>query len=129
MSGHLCKVILYGDSLVLQGARASLEACPDLEVISLPPESISLKQVITAKCPVALVFDTSAVGPDFPSSLLQQPDLLLIGIDPETHQALVWSGRQAAAIDAVDLLNVIRQKDSKYQERRSLKHRGRRKAE
>ena len=113
MSGHLCKVILYGDSLVLQGVRASLEACPDLEVISLPPESISLKQVITAKCPVALVFDTSAVGPDFPSSLLQQPDLLLIGIDPETHQALVWSGRQAAAIEAADLLSAIHQKDSK----------------
>ena len=113
MSGHLCKVILYGDSLVLQGARASLEACPDLEVISLPPESVSLKQVITAKGPVALAFDTSAVGQDFPSSLLQLPDLLLIGIDPETHQALVWSGRQAAAINAADLLSVIRQKDSK----------------
>ena len=59
-----------------------------------------------------MIFDTAAVQPDFPSSLLQQPDLLLIGINPETHQALVWTGKQAAAVDAADLLSVIRQKDS-----------------
>jgi len=36
-----------------------------------------------------------------------QPGLLLIGIDPETHQVLVWSGRQATATAAADLLQMI----------------------
>ncbi len=112
MSTNQRRVILYGDSLILQGVRASLETCPDLEVITLDPACVSLQQEITAQGPVALVFDTAAVRPDFPSSLLQRPNLLLIGINPETHQALVWTGRQAAAVEAADLLSVIRQKDS-----------------
>ena len=112
MSGHTCKVILYGDSLVLQGVRASVEACPEIEVISLQPEIVSLKQEIAAHCPVALIFDTTTGQLDFPSFLLQQPGLQLIGIDPETHRALVWSGRQAAAVEAADLLSVIRLKYS-----------------
>jgi hypothetical protein len=105
------RVILYGDSLILQGVHASLETCPDLEIITLDPACVSLKQEIRTHNPLALVFDTAAVQPDFPSSLLQQPNLLLIGIDPETHQALVWTGKQAAAVEAADLLSVIRQKD------------------
>ena len=48
-----------------------------------------------------------AIQPELLLSLFQQPGLLLIGIDPETHHALVWSGRQAAAVDAADLVQVI----------------------
>jgi len=59
-------------------------------------------------CPAAVIFDLGAVQPDFPISLLQQPGLLLIGIDPETHQALVWSGRQEAAVVTSDLVSVFR---------------------
>ena len=58
-------------------------------------------------CPAALIFDLGAVQPDFPLALLQQPDLRLIGIIPETHQALVWSGRQAAAVGVADLVQVL----------------------
>jgi len=106
------KVIIYGDSLILEGVRASLETCADIKIILLNPPGISLAQEIIAQSPVALIFDSSAGQPDFLSSLLQQPDLLLIGIDPGTHKALVWSGRQTAAIEATDLLSVIRSKGS-----------------
>jgi len=112
MSNQLFKVILYGNSLILQGVRASLEACSEIEVRSLPPDSVSLKREITTKSPATLVFDASVVGPDFPNSLLQQTGLLLIGIDPKMHQALVWTSRQAAVVDAADLLNIIHQEDS-----------------
>ena len=55
-----------------------------------------------------MLFDLEMGQPDFVVPLLhRQPDLLLIGIDPQTRQALVWSGRQAAAIQAADLLSVI----------------------
>jgi hypothetical protein len=86
--------------------RASLDKCRGLEVLVLhqPPEK--LPDELRAYCP-ALIFDTGTIQPEFLLSLFQQPGLLLIGIDPETHRALVWSGRQAAAVDAADLVQVI----------------------
>ena len=98
---------MYGDSLVLEGVRASLENCPGLEVVVLDqPLEMSLDE-LCAYCPAALIFDLSAIRPDLLLSLFQQPGLLLVGVDPETHQALVWSGRQAAAVVAADLVEVI----------------------
>ena len=102
------RVILYGDSLILEGVRASLETCPDVQILLLDPSQDKPLEAIRACCPAALIFDLDAVQPDFQLSLLQQPGLLLVGINPETHQALVWSGRQAAAAVAADLIDVIR---------------------
>ena len=109
------KVIVYGDSLVLEGVCATLAGFVDIQVIPLNSPGNTLAKEILVQNPVALIFDTSAGQPNFPGVLLQQPDLLLIGIDPETHKAMVWSGRQAAAIEAADLLNVIRGKHSPTQ--------------
>ena len=115
------KVIVYGDSLVLEGVCATLAGFVDIQVIPLNSPGHTLAKEILVQNPVALIFDTSAGQPDFPSVLLQQPDLLLIGIDPETHKAMVWSGRQAAAIEATDLLNVIRGKYPTRQKGHKLK--------
>ena len=107
MNEYQRRAIVYGDSLILEGVRASLVKCPGLEVLVLhqPPEK--LPDELRAYCPAALIFDMEAIQPELLLSLFQQPGLLLIGIDPETHQALVWSGRQAAAVDAADLMQVI----------------------
>jgi hypothetical protein len=67
---------------------------------------VSLEE-LGAYCPDAIVFDVSAIQPNLLLSLFQQPGPLLIGVDPETHQALVWSGRQAPAIVAADLVQAI----------------------
>jgi hypothetical protein len=57
--------------------------------------------------PAVIIFDLTAVQPGFPLAMLQQPGLLLIGIDPETHQAQVWSGMQVVAASADDLIAMI----------------------
>jgi hypothetical protein len=101
-------VILYGDSLILAGVRANLEARPDFEILVLDRPLDSPLEELQRLCPAAVVFDLGASRPDFLFPLLQQPGLLLIGIDPETHQALVWSGRQAPAAAAADLIEIIR---------------------
>ena len=101
------RVILYGDSLILDGVRASLETCPSIEVLVLDRPLAGSLEALHPLCPAALIFDLEAERPDFPLALLQQPGLLLIGIDPETHQVLVWSGRQATAVSAADLVGVI----------------------
>ncbi len=35
----------------------------------------------------------------------------LVGINLETHQALVWSGRQAAAVVTADLMEILQDKE------------------
>jgi hypothetical protein len=108
MSAKLCKVIVYGDSLILTSVRHSLENCPDLKIILMDQSQEEPFETILDNCPAAFVFDLEAIQPDFQLSLLQLPGLLLIGIDPETHQALVWSGRQEAAVQVNDLVSIIR---------------------
>jgi hypothetical protein len=101
------RVLLFGDSLILEGVYASLEACPDIEIIRLGASVDNLFEIIRALCPAVFIFDLQAVRSDFQLSLLQQPELLLIGIDPESQQAMVWSGRQKAVVVAADLVKVL----------------------
>lgn len=105
------RVVLYGDSLILAGVRASLESCPDLQVLFLDRSLEEPLDAIRAWCPATFVFDMDAVQPDFQLSLLQEPGLLLVGIDPKTHQAVVWSGREEAAVAAADLIRLIDRND------------------
>jgi len=91
----------------LEGVRASLEALPGLEVLVLDSLLVLPLEDIQTGGPTTVIFDLEAVQPDILLSLLQQPGLQLIGIDPETHQALVWSGRQAAAVVAADLVEIV----------------------
>jgi hypothetical protein len=109
MSTTTRQVILYGDSLSLQGVRAVLADRPDVELLWLDPSLEWPLETIRACCPAVFIFDMAAVGPDFQLALLQQPGLRLVGIDPETHQAVVWSGRHAAAVVAADLFNIVQE--------------------
>jgi hypothetical protein len=101
------RAIVYGDSLILEGVQAELIGNSDLEVIMLDHPLEKPLDELRALNPAVIIFDLSAIQPDFPLAMLQSPDLLLIGINPETHQASVWSGRQAAAVVASDLLEIV----------------------
>ncbi len=101
------RTIVYGDSLILEGVRVRLAGDLSLEVIALDyPLDKPLEQLRRLN-PAVIIFDLGAIQPDFPLALLQRPDLLLVGIDPDSHQALVWSGRQAAAVVAADLMEIL----------------------
>jgi hypothetical protein len=108
------KVLLYGNSLVMSTIGASLQECGDLELIHVdagPDHPAGLADAaaqLGAREPVTIVFDRATTRLDFAMALLDEhPQVLLIGVDPETHQALVWSGRQAPAVVAADLLQAI----------------------
>lgn len=105
------RIILYGDSLVLAGVQATLDKIPNLEVITLD-QPLANPDDLCELHPAAVIFDLEAIQPGALLSLFQQPRLLLIGIHPETHQTLVWSGKQAGAVVAADLISVIRQQGS-----------------
>jgi hypothetical protein len=108
MNGDRRRVILFGDSLILEGVRANLKTCPDLDVLVLDQPLHRPFEELRRLCPAAVIFDLGVIQPDFLLSLFQEPGLLLIGINIETHQALLWSGRQAAAVESSDLVSVIR---------------------
>lgn len=101
------RTIIYGDSLILEGVQAELAGNPSLEVIMLdnPPEK-PLEELRLLN-PAVIIFDLGALQSDFPLAMLQRPDLLLIGINPETRQALVWSGRQFSALSMQELFELI----------------------
>jgi hypothetical protein len=103
------QVILYGDSLILEGVRAALADRPDVALLWLDPALKWPLETISARCPAVFIFDMAAVGTDFQVALLQQPGLRLVGIEPETHQAVVWSGRHEAAVVAADLFNIVQE--------------------
>jgi hypothetical protein len=109
MSTTTRQVILYGDSLILQGVCAALADCPDVELLWLDPALEWPPETIPACCPAVFIFDMAAIRPDFQLALLQQPGLRLVGIDPETHQAVVWSGRHEAAVVAADLFDIVQE--------------------
>ncbi len=111
MDGKQRKAIVYGDSLILEGVRVKLAGDPSLEVIVLDhPLERPLEQLRRLN-PAVIIFDLGAIQPDFPLAMLQHPGLLLVGIDAVTHQALVWSGRQAAAVVAADLIEILQNEE------------------
>jgi hypothetical protein len=103
----LQRVILYGDSLILSGVQASLENCPGIEIHVLDESLEKVMEELCLMCPSAVIFDLGATKPDSLFPILQQPGLLLIGIDPETHQALVWSGQHLRELSMPDLFQVL----------------------
>ncbi len=107
MNGTRRRVILYGNSLILQGVRASLATRQDIEIVVLDPPLQSPPEEIAAYSPTAVIFDMGDIQPQLLLGLFQQPGVLLVGMEIETRQALVWCGRQAAAVVAADLLEML----------------------
>ncbi len=102
------RVILYGDSVLLAGVQASLSTFPDVQLITLeelPPDWVAILHELH---PTAIIFDLGNEWPDLPLAILQQSNLLLIGIGPDSAQTLVLSSHPAQAWSAQDLLHVIR---------------------
>ena len=102
------RIILYGKSVILGAAGASLRRHGDLEIVTLAPP-LPTAEELGALSPDVIIFDLEAAHPDAALSLLRAlPRLLLIGIDPATDQMLLWSGEHGNALAMDDLLRAIR---------------------
>jgi hypothetical protein len=101
------RVVLYGKSVILGTLRASFQRYPDLEVLSLSPPLPSAQE-LAALAPDVILFDIETGRPEAAFSLLGTcPGLLLIGVDPSTNQALLWSGRQLRELSTQDLVQLM----------------------
>lgn len=107
------RVILYGKSVILGTVGASLRNFPDLEIVTLAPSPVEA-QGLEDLSPDVIIFDLEAAHPDAALSLLKsRPRLLLIGINPETDQMLLWSGQVSCVFSMQDLLRAISATGSK----------------
>ncbi len=107
------KVLFCGDTLVLAGLRASLEARAGIEVIVLDgPAAGEPEPCAPEPCalqPDVVVFDLRAIPPAFGCALLERlPDVLLLGIDSATNRVLAWSGQELTEVSTEDLVAIIR---------------------
>lgn len=106
------RVVVYGSSLQMAGLAASLKAEAGLEVVSVAPASPTIRQRLNKLHPAVMVFDLSDSSLDLYITLREQPDLLLLGVDPANDEVLVLSSRSAQALSVADLLDIIRRKES-----------------
>ncbi|MFO7698543.1 MAG: hypothetical protein R6X16_15515 [Anaerolineae bacterium] len=103
-----CRVVLYGDSLVLAGVGQSLECYPRFKVLSVDASGDDAPGRLEALCPAAVILDLSVVSMDLAFSLLEgHPDLLLIGLDPGGDKLVMLSGYQARSMSTADLARLI----------------------
>jgi hypothetical protein len=101
-------VVLYGNSLVVSSIGASLQSHADLQVVSIDAALPDAAQRLGAFRSDVVIFDLATAQPEFPIELWKaKPQLLLIGVDLTTGQALVLSGQPSRLLTVDDLVHVI----------------------
>ena len=90
-------VVLYGNSVFLDTIRAGLKGA-EVELVTVMPAGPGAASLIAAHHPAAVIFDRCLAEPDFTLALLdEQPDLILVGVDPSSNKVFVLSGRERPA--------------------------------
>jgi hypothetical protein len=102
------KVALYGNSLVVSSIGASLQGRAGLRVVSVDAtQPNAAQQLDQLQCDV-VIFDLATARPEFAIDLWKtHPQLLLIGVDLTTGQALVLSSQPSRLLTMDDLLQVM----------------------
>jgi hypothetical protein len=110
MTPHI--ILLYGRSLLLSLVAASLAHYPDLQVVQASTWE-KAGQWLDKGEPDVLIFDlVDGCENHILPLLLNHPDLLLIGVSPESNRVMLWSGRQLRQASIQDLVQVIKLKES-----------------
>jgi hypothetical protein len=100
------RVLFYGNSLVLAGVQATFNGYPGFETMTLDqPTTQTELRVLNPK---VVVFDMGALESEFVLAQMQElPGLLLIGVDPESHEVLL-TGQAACSISLEQLTQIVR---------------------
>lgn len=100
------KVLFYGNSLVLAGVQATFKGCPGFETIAVDQPTTQTELLVLN--PNVVVFDLSAFKSEALLTQMQAlPGLLLIGVDPESHEVLL-TGQAVSSITLDQLTRILR---------------------
>ncbi len=106
------RVLFYGNSLLLSLVAESLAQSPGLHVVraaTWEEASRSLAQ----QTPNALIFDlANSHESHILPLLLKNPNLLLIGLDPECNQAVLLSGQEVHSLTLTHLKQLVQGEES-----------------
>jgi hypothetical protein len=101
------QILLYGNSVILGSVGASMRQFSRFEVTTLATPPKDLKELAAVK-PDILIFDLEMTSAESVFSFMEiNPNLLLIGISPDTNFVKIWSGRQLRDVSTQGLLEVI----------------------
>ena len=101
-------VLVYGKSLNLAGIAASLRLNANLDVRLIDPQDPHAKTKLAACVPQTIIYDLTDLPADLDLKLLQdQPDILLIGVDPSCDEVLVLTGQRSRAMTAGELASLV----------------------
>jgi CheY-like chemotaxis protein len=104
------KLVLVGDSLLLDVVEVSLGANPDLSVTRVRAAVPDAEERIRSLSPDLVIFDLTAPQLAFVIPLLrEQPGVPLIGLDINTSQVVALSGQPYVTLTANDLVDIIQQ--------------------
>lgn len=100
------RVYLHGDTLVLAGVRATLEANPAFEIIDLNTSHEIGPDLLSCE-PDIIIIDTSLVPFLMKGHLFDKWTGLLIGTNPDINQVQFWVGHSISKLSMNDLGDVI----------------------
>jgi hypothetical protein len=101
-------LVLYGNSVFLAGIQAELEREATLELITLDTGSPDALNLTRARRPRAVLYDLNLAQPHFAIPLLlEQPGLMLIGVDASRDELLILCSYPVQALSVHDLVRLI----------------------
>jgi hypothetical protein len=102
-----CRICIYGNSVILGTLGLNLRQSRQFEVTNLIPPLLETQELADLK-PDIIFFDLEVHRPRAILALLETlPDLMLIGVSPDSNLVKVWSGRQIQEISTQGLLEMI----------------------
>lgn len=100
------KILFYGNSLVLAGVQAGFKGHPGFETIALDRPTTQSELLVLN--PTVVVLDLGGLESDFLLAQMQElPGLLVIGVDPESHDVLL-TGQAACSISLEQITQIVR---------------------
>jgi hypothetical protein len=103
------RIYIWGNSIILASLKVSLLSDPQNEVTTLTPPLPDAMELANLN-PEVIIFDLEAARPKAAFALLEaNPDLILMGVSPDSNLVKVWSGCQLQELSTQDLLKVMNQ--------------------
>lgn len=100
------KVLFYGNSLVLAGVQATFKGYAGFEVIAL--DKPASEGELLAFDPSVVVFDMGSLESEFLFAPMQDlPGVLMIGVDPESHEVLL-TGQAVCSLSLEQITQIVR---------------------
>ena len=104
-------VLLYGQSLLLSGVAASLVDSPNLRVLQASTW-VEVGTLLSESTPDVIVFELTAANENHILPLLfKNPQLVMVGLDVESNQAVLVSGQEARSLTVGQIRQIAEKGD------------------